>query len=89
GSLTGRDFRAIVEAGPFVLQGLLPEANIRAFAALSAVFTLVWQPHINDLNKYIKAIDHFLDCTCQLTLNWFNKPKFHIILHLPAHIPRL
>ncbi|KAJ6607457.1 hypothetical protein B0H10DRAFT_1818102, partial [Mycena sp. CBHHK59/15] len=92
-SLAGRDFRAIVQAAPFDLQRLLPEANLRAWAALRAVVTLVWQPHINDLNKYIvnleKAIDRFLDCTCQLTFNWFNKPKFHIILHLPAHIQRL
>ncbi|KAJ7688778.1 hypothetical protein B0H14DRAFT_2420963, partial [Mycena olivaceomarginata] len=92
GSLTGRDFRAIVQAAPFVLHGLLPEKNIRAWTALSAVVTLVWQPSIKDLDKYINdlehAIDYFLDCTCDLTLNWFNKPKFHVILHLPAHIRR-
>ncbi|KAJ7764528.1 hypothetical protein DFH07DRAFT_376904 [Mycena maculata] len=92
GSLTGRDFRAIVQAAPFVLQGLLPKEKIHAWAALSAVVTLVWQPHIKDLDKYIgdleDAIDHFLDCTCRLSLNWFNKPKFHVILHLPAHIRR-
>ncbi|KAJ7913831.1 hypothetical protein B0H13DRAFT_2232248 [Mycena leptocephala] len=92
GSLTGRDFRAIVQAAPFVLQGLLPEKNIRVWTALSSVVTLVWQPHIKDLDKYIVdlegAIDYFLDCTCDLTLNWFNKPKFHVILHLPAHIRR-
>lgn len=34
------------------------------------------------------AIKHFLDCTCGVTLQWFNKPKFHVILHLPAHIRR-
>ncbi|KAJ7502053.1 hypothetical protein B0H11DRAFT_1712975, partial [Mycena galericulata] len=92
GSLTGRDFRAIVQAAPFVLQGLLPEDKIHAWAALSVVVTLVWQPHIKNLDHYIsdleRAIDHFLDCTCRLTLNWFNKPKFHVILHLPAHIRR-
>ncbi|KAJ7736951.1 hypothetical protein DFH07DRAFT_842427, partial [Mycena maculata] len=92
GSLTGRDFRAIVQAAPFVLQGLLPKEKIHAWAALSAVVTLVWQPHIKDLDKYIgdleDAIDHFLDCTCRLSLNWFNKPKFHVILHLPTHIHR-
>ncbi|KAJ7019780.1 hypothetical protein C8F04DRAFT_1404097 [Mycena alexandri] len=92
GSLTGRDFRAIVQVAPFVLQGLLPEDKIHAWTALSAVVTLVWQPHIRDLDRFIldleTAIDHFLDCTCRLSLNWFNKPKFHVILHLPAHIRR-
>ncbi|KAJ7475625.1 hypothetical protein B0H11DRAFT_2427303 [Mycena galericulata] len=86
GSLTGRDFRAIVQAAPFILQGLLPEEKIHAWAALSAVVSLVWQPHIKHLDNYIA--NHFLDCTCRLTLNWFNKPKFHVILHLPAHIRR-
>ncbi|KAJ7177170.1 hypothetical protein C8R46DRAFT_989326 [Mycena filopes] len=90
GSLTGRDFRIIVQAAPFVLQGLLPGEYIELWTALSAVVTLVWQPHIRDINQYTvyleAAIKHFLDCTCHLTLQWFNKPKFHVILHLPAHI---
>ncbi|KAJ7716484.1 hypothetical protein DFH07DRAFT_907412 [Mycena maculata] len=92
GSLTGRDFRAIVQAAPFVLHGLLPTENIELWTSLSAVVTLVWQPHILDLETFTdqleEAIKHFLDCTCNLTLQWFNKPKFHVILHLPAHIRR-
>ncbi|KAJ6547703.1 hypothetical protein B0H19DRAFT_1307421 [Mycena capillaripes] len=92
GSLTGRDFRIIVQAAPFVLQGLLPEPYIELWTSLSAVVTLVWQPEIPDVDKYImqldSAIKHFLDCTCGVTLQWFNKPKFHVILHLPAHIRR-
>ncbi|KAF8148334.1 hypothetical protein K438DRAFT_1625608, partial [Mycena galopus ATCC 62051] len=90
GSLTGRDFRIIVQAAPFVLQGLLSAEHIELWTALSAVVTLVWQPHIMDIDKYTvqleAAIKHFLDCTCKLTLQWFNKPKFHVILHLPSHI---
>ena len=34
------------------------------------------------------AIDHFLCCTACWTPCWFNKPKFHIIRHLPYHIER-
>ena len=34
------------------------------------------------------AIDHFLRCTVEWTLRWFNKPKFHIIRHLPFHVRR-
>ncbi|KAJ7020784.1 hypothetical protein C8F04DRAFT_1213983 [Mycena alexandri] len=92
GSLTGRDFRTIVQAAPFVLQGLLPAPYIELWTALSAVVTLVWQPEILDLDKHTHQLDaaikHFLDCTCRITLQWFNKPKFHVILHLPAHIRR-
>lgn len=34
------------------------------------------------------AIDLFLISTCRVTPRWFNKPKFHLILHLPAHVKR-
>ena len=35
-----------------------------------------------------EAIDYFLNCTARWTPRWFNKPKFHIVLHLPEHIRR-
>ncbi|KAJ3727646.1 hypothetical protein C8R42DRAFT_572308 [Lentinula raphanica] len=92
GSLTGRDFRAIAQAAPFVLQGLISEDQMSVWHALSRVVALVWQPEIHDREVYLdeleQAIDHFLTCTCRLTPRWFNKPKFHVILHLPNHIRR-
>ncbi|KAF7325590.1 hypothetical protein MKEN_00408600 [Mycena kentingensis (nom. inval.)] len=92
GSLVGRDFRALAQVAPFVLQGMLSEERVAAWIALSRIVTLVWQPEIEDIDAYCseleKSINHFLDCTCRLSLNWFNKPKFHIILHLPSHIRR-
>ncbi|KAJ7603920.1 hypothetical protein FB45DRAFT_1085359 [Roridomyces roridus] len=33
-------------------------------------------------------INHFLACAAHWTTRWFNKPKFHILLHLPDHIRR-
>lgn len=33
-------------------------------------------------------IDYFLDCVANWTPRWFNKPKFHILLHLIQHIRR-
>ncbi|KAE9383725.1 hypothetical protein BT96DRAFT_1105543, partial [Gymnopus androsaceus JB14] len=92
GSLTGRDFRAIAQAAPFVLEGLITDDQLEVWKALSALVTLVWQPQIHDIDEYIvsltSTIDYFLDCTCRLTPRWFNKPKFHVLLHLPSHIRR-
>ncbi|KII83172.1 hypothetical protein PLICRDRAFT_66300, partial [Plicaturopsis crispa FD-325 SS-3] len=96
GSLIGRDFRAVVQAAPFVLHGLLPKERIEVWLALSALVPLVWEPQIENVDQHIvrdlscfrSAIDHLLDCTCRLTPRWFNKPKFHILLHLPDHIRR-
>ena len=33
-----------------------------------------------------RAIEHFLRCTARCPPRWFNKPKFHLIRHLPYHI---
>ncbi|KAJ3841467.1 hypothetical protein F5878DRAFT_610142 [Lentinula raphanica] len=92
GSLTGRDFRAIAQAAPFALEGLISDEQLEVWKAISALVTLVWQPHIHDIEAYLaeleKTIDHLLECTCRLTPRWFNKPKFHVLLHLPLHIRR-
>ncbi|KAK7464119.1 hypothetical protein VKT23_006283 [Stygiomarasmius scandens] len=92
GSLTGRDFRAIAQTAPFVLDGLVSKEHLEVWNALSMLVTLAWQPEIRNIEDYtadLKAvIDYFLDCTCRLTPRWFNKPKFHVLLHLPEHIKR-
>ncbi|KAG6819617.1 hypothetical protein H0H93_010245 [Arthromyces matolae] len=92
GSLTGRDFRAIAQAAPFVLHGLVPDKCYSAWAALANLIPLVWQPTIGDIDSHLKtletAIDEFLLRVAHWTPRWFNKPKFHIFLHLPTHIRR-
>ncbi|KAG8922830.1 hypothetical protein FRC02_011569, partial [Tulasnella sp. 418] len=90
-SLTGRDFRVIAQAAPFVLHDLgLPTHCLQAWMALCSLIPLVWQPEIHDLEQHISAIrqgiDHLLTYTVKWTPRWFNKPKFHILLHLVDHI---
>ena len=53
GSLTGRDFRAIVQIGPFVLYDMLPKECYDAWLALSALVPLIWMPVINDIGSYL------------------------------------
>ncbi|KAJ3835357.1 hypothetical protein F5878DRAFT_628111 [Lentinula raphanica] len=92
GSLTGSNFRAIAQVAPFVLYDLIPKPCFEAWLALSALIPLVWQPVIADIEEYLPilqaAIDRFLNCAAEWTPRWFNKPKFHIIKHLPMHIRR-
>ncbi|KAF7371200.1 hypothetical protein MSAN_00755500 [Mycena sanguinolenta] len=92
GSLTGRDFRAIAQVAPFVLYDLVPLECFETWQALSKLIPLIWQPEIIDIDSHIalitKEIDSFLLHAARWTNRWFNKPKFHIILHLPAHIRR-
>ncbi|KAJ7483665.1 hypothetical protein FB451DRAFT_1029349, partial [Mycena latifolia] len=92
GSLTGRDFRAIAQVAPFVVYDLVSKDCFETWQALSKIVPLIWQPEITDLDSHMalltKEIDHFLLCAARWTSRWFNKPKFHIFLHLPAHIRR-
>jgi len=92
GSLTGRDFRAIAQAAPFVLYDLVSQDCFSTWVALSKLIPLIWQPEIRDVESHLdlleKEINHFLLCAARWTVRWFNKPKFHLILHLPEHIRR-
>jgi hypothetical protein len=111
GSLTGRDFRAIIQVAPLVLYGLrgLPDEAYEAWLSLARLVPLVYQLEICDLEAYLvsdaraghkeddqycyqadltNAIDDFLASTALWTTEWFNKSKFHVLVHLPDHVRR-
>ncbi|KAI0259241.1 hypothetical protein BC834DRAFT_833886, partial [Gloeopeniophorella convolvens] len=92
GSLTGRDFRIIAQIAPYVLYDLVPAPCFDAWVSLSNLVPLIWQPAIANIDKYIErlesSIHNFIFHTICWTPRWFNKPKFHVLLHLPAHIRR-
>ncbi|KAJ7236703.1 hypothetical protein C8J57DRAFT_1479166 [Mycena rebaudengoi] len=46
GSLTGRDFRAIVQAAPFMVYDLVSKDCLATWVALSKLVPLIWQPKI-------------------------------------------
>ncbi|KAJ7138522.1 hypothetical protein C8R43DRAFT_1132056 [Mycena crocata] len=80
GSLTGRDFRLVLQLAPAVLYGLIPDKAYEAWLALCRMAPLVYQPEITDLSAYLKrlqsAVDDFLAATALWNTQWFNKPKF-------------
>ncbi|KAF7975989.1 hypothetical protein HWV62_8148 [Athelia sp. TMB] len=92
GSLTGRDFRAIAQVAPFVAYDMVSQDCMETWVSLSKLVPLIWQPEIADVEAHCslleREIDHFLLCAARWTIRWFNKPKFHILLHLPDHIRR-
>lgn len=63
GSLTGRDFRAIAQAAPFVLYGLLSDDQLEVWKALADLVTLVWQPEIHDIDKYLVSTVYYFAVT--------------------------
>ncbi|KAG2126284.1 hypothetical protein DEU56DRAFT_743067 [Suillus clintonianus] len=92
GSLVGRDFRAIAQVAPFVLHDLVPTECYDTWVALSNLIPLIWQPEIENSTEHLRnlttSINNFLACTARWTPRWFNKPKFHILLHVVDHIQR-
>ncbi|KAH9946550.1 hypothetical protein B0H21DRAFT_822615 [Amylocystis lapponica] len=92
GSLVGRDFRTVLQAAPAVLQGMVPDECYEAWLALCRLAPLMFQPVIKNLSEYSVALEHaitnFMAATTLWTTQWFNKPKFHLFLHLLGHIRR-
>jgi hypothetical protein len=59
--------------------------HIVSVRALTIILTLTYLRTQELLNH---EISHFLLCAARWTIRWFNKPKFHIFVHLPEHIRR-
>jgi hypothetical protein len=53
GSLIGRDFRAIAQVAPFVLENLVTPKCYNTWISLSKLIPLLWQPQIIDLNVFL------------------------------------
>ncbi|KAI9430425.1 hypothetical protein H4582DRAFT_2113848 [Lactarius indigo] len=89
GSLTGRDFRIIAQVAPFVLYDLVPDVCFDVWVSLSNLIPIVWQAEIPNIDEYIAhleiAIQEFHYRIICWTPRWFNKAKYHVILHLPTH----
>ncbi|KAJ3792065.1 hypothetical protein GGU11DRAFT_750597 [Lentinula aff. detonsa] len=78
---------------PFVIHDLnIGDSCREAWLALSQLVPLIWQPEIDNIDEYMETLEHeinnFLLCVARWTSRWFNKPKFHIIIHLALHIQR-
>ncbi|KAJ3933723.1 MAG: hypothetical protein NXY57DRAFT_1060372, partial [Lentinula lateritia] len=91
-SLTGSDFRKICQVAPCVLKEFVTDECYQTWLSLSKLIPLIWQPEIESLDSYITLLEHeieqFLLHAAKWSIRWFNKPKFHILVHLPDHIRR-
>ncbi|KAJ7239148.1 hypothetical protein C8J57DRAFT_1246188 [Mycena rebaudengoi] len=92
GSLVGRDFRVVLQVALIVLHGLIPPAHYAGWIALSKLTPLMFQPVVEHMPTYFRnlqdAVFDFLAATALWNTQWFNKPKFHLFVHLVEHIRR-
>ncbi|KAI9603142.1 hypothetical protein H4Q26_002456 [Puccinia striiformis f. sp. tritici PST-130] len=89
-SLVGKDFKVIIQAAPFLFFQFMDAPKRNIWIALCHLAPLVFQTHIEDMNEYLidlkNRIDIFLYHVIQSSAQWINKPKFHMLLHLPESI---
>jgi hypothetical protein len=91
-SIIGKDFRIILQAAPFIFFQFMTPSRIKIWSSLCHLGSLIFQTHIDNMAAYIadlrNLIDIFLNQIIQDSGQWVNKPKFHILLHLPDSILR-
>jgi hypothetical protein len=89
-SIIGKDFRIILQAAPFIFFQFMTPSRIKIWTSLCNLASLIFQTHIDDMSVYIadlkNLIDIFLNQIIQDSGQWVNKPKFHMLLHLPDSI---
>ncbi|KAJ6451517.1 hypothetical protein C8R47DRAFT_978195, partial [Mycena vitilis] len=91
GSLIDRDLQVAL----VVLHGLIPQAHHNGWVALCTLAPLMFRPAIENLPSYIvrsfpyiHLFFDFLAGTALWNIQWFNKTKFHLFVHLVNHIRR-
>ena len=91
-SLVGKDFKIILQVAPFVFFKLMSQDQRNHWMALCMLSTYVFTTKIDDMPTYLadirKYIRIFLHHTIHMSARWANKPKFHMLLHLPESIER-
>ncbi|KAH9450091.1 hypothetical protein Pst134EA_026804 [Puccinia striiformis f. sp. tritici] len=88
----GKDFRTIVQLAPFVFFPFMNQAQIDVWIPLCFICSMAFQTHIRDMDAYLEELEFYIKIfmynIVQMTAQWSNKPKFHMLLHLPASIKR-
>ncbi|KAH9813956.1 hypothetical protein DFH28DRAFT_835426, partial [Melampsora americana] len=90
-SLNGKEFRAVLQAAPFIFFELNISAEEHAtWIALAHLSLYIFWTEITNIDLYLCElaclIKIFLKSIVELTAQWCNKPKFHMLIHLAESI---
>jgi hypothetical protein len=92
GSFIGKDYRLILQVAPFVFFPLMTEEQKDIWIPLCHIGSMAFQTKISRMAPYIEElkvhINVFLHNVSKMSAQWVNKPKFHMLLHLPDSIER-
>ncbi|KAI9605473.1 hypothetical protein KEM48_002172 [Puccinia striiformis f. sp. tritici PST-130] len=91
-SLVGRDFKILLQAAPFTFFKFMTPGQKLIWSSLCKLAPFIFQTHIEHMTVYLQElkihINQFLLHIVNHTAQWVNKPKFHMLLHLPEAIER-
>ncbi|KAA1094188.1 hypothetical protein PGT21_012514 [Puccinia graminis f. sp. tritici] len=91
-SLVGKDFKIFLQAIPFVFFPFMTPDEQDLWFALCQLSSYIFQTHISHMASYQielkKHIQIFMSRLIKFTAQWINKPKFHMLFHLPQSIER-
>ncbi|KAA1110414.1 hypothetical protein PGT21_020875 [Puccinia graminis f. sp. tritici] len=91
-SLVGRDFKILLQSAPFAFAHLMSEEQRSIWLSLCKMAPFIFQTKINHLDTYLENlklhINIFLHNMIKSSAQWVNKPKLHMLLHLPDSIRR-
>ncbi|KAH9813503.1 hypothetical protein DFH28DRAFT_829179, partial [Melampsora americana] len=91
-SLVGKDFVTILQLAPFVLFEYIPANKRHLWTSLLLLCSYIFQHKISNMDKYLWQLeDRILVFYLQLighSVQWVNKPKFHMLAHLKHSIAR-
>ncbi|KAA1114601.1 hypothetical protein PGT21_014993 [Puccinia graminis f. sp. tritici] len=91
-SLVGRDFKIIIQAAPFVFSETMTPDQKEIWFALCKLTPFIFQTKIANEEDYLADITNHIHLLIyhliKSTAQWVNKPKIHMLLHLPDSIRR-
>ena len=91
-SFVGKEHKKVVQAAPFVFFPFMEKPQRELWFSLCYLATYVFQTKIINLDKYVedlkKHIDILLYHVLKMNAQWVNKPKFHMLTHLPQAVKR-
>jgi hypothetical protein len=91
-SFIGKHMKIVIQAAPFVFFPFMTQEQKELWSALGLLCTYVYQTKIDDMEQYIADLKHHIDVflyhVLRMTAQWVNKPKFHMLTHLPDAIRR-
>jgi hypothetical protein len=91
-SFIGKHMKIVIQAAPFVFFPFMTTEQRELWRSLCLLCTYVYQTKIDDMDQYILDLQHHIDVflyhVLRMTAQWVNKPKFHMLTHLPDAIRR-